>query len=189
MAMMEAVLFKVFLDSKKAYDALALDWDICLDILAAYGVGPRMLRLLQTYWEWPTMVARASIHYGLPLKGYRGVTQGYPPPPTIFSVVVEAVIRHWVAVVAATEEGMEGLGLLIWDLAEYFYANNGIVASNQPERLQREFEVLTGLLDRVGLRKNTRKTVSMDCQPCHALGRILVEEYERRTTGTRPNFW
>ena len=48
-AMREAVLFDVFLDLQKAYDTM--DWDRCLEIIAAYGVGPRALRLLQTYWD------------------------------------------------------------------------------------------------------------------------------------------
>ena len=74
---------------------------------------------------------------------------------------VDAVIYHWEMVSVATEEGREGLGLLIQDLAEYFYANDGIIASTQPERLQRLFGILTGLFNRVGLKKNTQKTVSM----------------------------
>ena len=35
-------------------------------------------------------------------------------------------------------------------------------------------DVLRGLLDRVGLWTNMRKTVSMDWQPCFVLGSILV---------------
>ena len=45
--MREAVLFKVFLDLQKSYDTL--DWDRCLEIIAAYGVIPRTLRILRTY--------------------------------------------------------------------------------------------------------------------------------------------
>ena len=37
----EAVLFEVFLDIKRAYDAL--DPDMCLEILAVYRVGPRTI--------------------------------------------------------------------------------------------------------------------------------------------------
>ena len=52
------VLFEVFLDLQKEYGALY--WDICLDILVAYRVGPSTIQLLQTYWDRLTMVSRAG---------------------------------------------------------------------------------------------------------------------------------
>ena len=58
MAMRETVLFDIILDLQKAYGAL--DWNKCLGIIAAYGVDPRAIRLLQTYLGHLTMVARAS---------------------------------------------------------------------------------------------------------------------------------
>ena len=64
----------------------------------------------------------------------------------------------------------------------------GLVASTQPESLQRAFDVLTGLFDRVGLRTNTNKTVSMACQPFHATGRVAPVAYGQWTTGTGPIF-
>ena len=48
-AMEEAVLFEVFLDLQKAYDCL--DRERSLDLLTAYGVGPRTFRLLRMYWD------------------------------------------------------------------------------------------------------------------------------------------
>ena len=104
-------------------------------------------------------------------------------------MVVDAVISHWVTVVAPTKEEIEGLGLSIQDLAAYFYADDGLVASTQPERLQREFDVLTGLFDQVGLRTNTRKTVIIACQPCHMPGSILVVVYVRLRRRTGLTFW
>ena len=53
----------------------------------------------------------------------------------------------------------------IQDLAAYFYANNGLDALTQTERLNRVFDALMGLFDRVSVRKNTQKMVSMACQP------------------------
>ena len=112
--MREAVLFKVFLDLRKAY--AALDQERALDIITAYGVGPRTVRILRTYWDRLTMVAKAGGYFGRPFKGYQGVTQGETLSPTIFNVVVDAVIRHWVMVVTPTEAGTGGLGLTIIDL-------------------------------------------------------------------------
>ena len=42
-------------------------------------------------------------YYGSPFKGYRGVTQGYPLSPTIFDMLKDAVIRHWVILVEGEE--------------------------------------------------------------------------------------
>ena len=92
-AMREEVLYVIFMDLTKAYDAL--DRSRCLGILEGYGVGPGARRLLQNYWCRLTMAARAGGYYRKAFKGARGVTQGDPLPPTIFNVVVDAVVRHW----------------------------------------------------------------------------------------------
>ena len=52
------VLYVIFLDLHKAYDAL--DRSRCLEILEGYDVGPRARRILQIYWRRLTMVARAG---------------------------------------------------------------------------------------------------------------------------------
>ena len=57
-AMREEVLYVIFLDLTKAYEAL--DRSRCLEILEGYGVGPNAGRLLNTYWRRLTMVARAG---------------------------------------------------------------------------------------------------------------------------------
>ena len=121
----------------------------------------------------------------------QGVLRGHagrPLSPTIFNVVVYAVILHWVTVVTPTEAGTGGLGLAISDLVEYFYSNNNLVASTQSERLHKEFDVFTGLLYRVGLRTNTENTVGMVCQPFHAPWGVLEEAYVQRVTGKGPTF-
>ena len=52
-----------------------------------------------------------------------------PPVP----VVVDAMIRHWVMLVAPTKPGAEGLGETIQELVAFFYADDGLVASPQIE--------------------------------------------------------
>ena len=37
-------------------------------------------------------------------KGARGVTQGYPLYPTMFNMVVDVVVKHWVTVLIAVAE-------------------------------------------------------------------------------------
>ena len=96
--MREAVLHAIFLDLHKAYDALYRSR--CLDILEGYGVGPRDLPLLHRYWEQLQVVAREVGYYVEPFHGDRDVTQGEPLSPTIFNMVVGAVVRHWDSLVA-----------------------------------------------------------------------------------------
>ena len=93
-ALREEVLYAIFLDLTKAYDAF--ERSRCLEILEGYGVGQNTRILLTNYWRRLTMVSRAGGYYGTAFKGDRGVTQGDPLSPTIFNVVVDAVVRHLV---------------------------------------------------------------------------------------------
>ena len=109
-ALKDEVLYVIFLDLHKAYDALYRSR--CLEILEGYGIGPRARKLLQTYGHRLTMVARAGGYYGTAFWGEIGVTQGDPLSPTIFNVVVDAVVRHWVQGVVEESEARGELGQL-----------------------------------------------------------------------------
>ena len=84
-------LYGIFLDLRKAYDAM--DRSRCLLILKDCGVGFKTLRLIQRFWDQGILICRASGCYGEPFKAKRGVTQGGPVSPTIFNLMVDAVIR------------------------------------------------------------------------------------------------
>ena len=102
-ALREEVPYMIFLDLHKSYDAL--DRSRCLDILEGYGVPPRSRQLIQTYWRRLTMVVRAGGYYGTEFQVARGATQGDTLFPTIFNVVVDAVVHNWVkGVIAGAEE-------------------------------------------------------------------------------------
>ena len=51
------------------------------------------------------MVARARGYYRSPFRGERGFTPGDPLLPTIFNVVVDAVVCHWGSLVVEREGG------------------------------------------------------------------------------------
>ena len=99
--------------------------------------------------------------------------QGDPLSPTIFNVVVGALVRHWESLVAEqvggdrsdnnndvaqpsgktirarddgqwrAEEGNVRLKLKV----AFFYADEGLVASTDPRWLQYAFNMLTGLFE------------------------------------------
>ena len=78
-------LFRVFIDLKKAYDAM--DRERCIEILVGCGVGPNLIRLLIFFWENAELVCRAGGYYDK--KGFRskmGVMQR-GPFPHIFSML------------------------------------------------------------------------------------------------------
>ena len=50
------------------------------------------------------MVARIGGYYGTGFKGARGVTQGDSLSPTIFNVLVDAVVCQWVTLAVEDAE-------------------------------------------------------------------------------------
>ena len=105
-ALREEVLYVVFLDLHKSYEA----WDRsrCLEILEVYGMGPQARRILQTYWRRLKVVTRAGGYYGTYFQGARGVTQDDLLFPNIFNVVMDALVRHWVTGVISDAEERRG---------------------------------------------------------------------------------
>ena len=73
-AIREMVIHEILLNLSKAYDYL--NRDRCIDILVGYGLGPRTLRILRTYWVRIQMAAKAGSHYGPTFQSHHGVTQG-----------------------------------------------------------------------------------------------------------------
>ena len=124
-AMREEVLYVILLDLTKAYDAL--DRSRCLEILEGYDFGPNARSLLKTYWRRLTMLARAGGYYGKAFKGERGVTQGDLLSPTIFNVVVDAVIRHWVNGLVDKAEEKGETGREVRHQLAVFYVDDGMV--------------------------------------------------------------
>ena len=134
------------------------------------------------------MVARAGGYYGAAFKGSLVVTQGDPLSPTIFNVVVNVVLSHWVTVMVEGTEERGELGKEGRHNNALFYADDGMVASSDPQWIQGAFSTLVGLFGRVGLRNNFGKTVGMVCPPCQVAGTQLEAAYGRRMTVEGPSY-
>ena len=72
----------------------------CLEILGWYGVGVWSHRILCNYWDRMTMVDRAGGYYREAFKSFKEVTQWGSLSPTIFNVIMDAVVFHWVLLMA-----------------------------------------------------------------------------------------
>ena len=128
---------------------------------------------LRTYWRFLIIVTKAGGYYGPPFRDYCGLIQGYPLSLTIFNAAVEAIIQHWLIVVASTEVGAKILGMPVQYLVAYFYTDDGLLVFTYPDRLKIFFDVLIELFNRVGLQKNVQTKVIMAYHPCHTPGGML----------------
>ena len=111
------------------------------------------------------------------------MTQGDPLPPTIFNVVVDVLFCHWVTLSVEEAEKRGERGKEVRHQASLFYTDEGMVASSDPRWLHWAFHDLVGLFERVGIRTNVGKTVSMTCRPCPASGNQSAVAYGRKMTG------
>ena len=176
----------ILLDLYKDYNTL--DMSRCLDVLEGYGMGTRALRLLRRYWERLKMVVRTGGYYEEPFHGGREMsprgTHCCPPSSMWLWTRWFATGNTWWRngrggdTIDDNRDAEQTAGRTIQDLdngrqrdeegnqrltvkAELFYTNNGMVAYTDPDWLQLEFDMMTGLFDRVGLRKNVRKNVGI----------------------------
>ncbi len=103
-----------------------------MEILKAYGVGPNLVRLQNSFWENAKLVCCTGGCYGSPFATQRGVTQGSPLSLLMFNVCVDAVVKEWLHQAIGDDAAREGIGddVVKWLVA--FYIDNGLVASRDP---------------------------------------------------------
>ena len=70
----------------------------------------------------------------------------------------------------------------------FFYADDGLVAYTDPGWLQSEFDTLTRIFDRVGMRKNVHKTMGMVCKPFRTAKVRADKAHTRKMTGGGTEF-
>ena len=134
------------------------------------------------------MAERTGGYYGAAFKGDEGLTQGEPLSTTIFNVVVDAVVQHWVAVMVEGAEDQVERGEEVRNQNALFYVDDGMIASSDPQWIHGAFITLFGLFDRLGLQNNVGKTVSMVFGPCQAEGTQSEAAYGQRMTGEGPSY-
>jgi len=164
-------LYHVYLDFSKAYDSI--DRASTLRILEDYGVGPRILRLLEHFWGRHVIIPRQHAFFGDPFPARRGLTTGDIPAPVIFNIVIDAVLRRWYA--ETTAQGMA--------TRAQFYADDGSLRDHNPNHLQAALANMEALFLRVGLKINGKKTKVLTVLPTEPTITISTAAYKRRMEG------
>lgn len=129
-----------------------------LHLLEGYGLGPRMRRLIDGFWDHARLVFHAQGNYGTPFRAHRGVTQGGEVSPTLSNLLANAVVREWLQTLYGAEVSREWAARVRRELFAIFYVNNALVASRDLATLQRALNIPVALFERVGLRSNMKKT-------------------------------
>ena len=79
---------------------------------------------------WLERVEGGVLLGGIPR--FQGVTQGGPLSPIILNVVVDAVVWHWISLVAGGAGGKDGWGREGIHRDVFFYVDDGLFASTEP---------------------------------------------------------
>lgn len=130
--------YTVFLDLRKAFDTV--DRSRSLDILEAYGVGPTMLVLIRNYWKHQQCVARQKKFFGPAFQPGQRVTQGGIISGTLFNVLVDTVVWHWLKVCSdePDNDACTELVMRVTDTLRHFlaYVDDTSLGSEDPIWLQ-----------------------------------------------------
>ena len=157
-----------------------------MEVLCEYGLGPRLQRLIQRYWDRQRVVKKAGNYYGRPFSTWRGVTQGYPVSPTLFNIIVVAVVRTTLQEICGPKEAQHVFG---WSAGEHniwFYAYDRKITGRDPFWFQAALTTMVRMFERVELQTNLNKTKAMICMTGFIWRQQVAEMYNRRATGEGP---
>ena len=118
------------------------------------------------------MVTNSGKYYGQPFSMGRGVTQGDPVSPTIFNIIVDAVVRETIQEICGPQEDQHGFG---WSAGEHnicFYADDGRISGQYPIWVQAALRKIVRIFVRFGLQINLNNTKAEICTPGVHLGTI-----------------
>ena len=160
----------IFLDLKKAYDTL--DRERTMAILKGYGVRDNIQNFIRKIWNEDMIVPKQAGFFGKPFRATRGVRQGDIMSPTIFNIVVDAVVNEWLE--KDEKQKVEAI----------FFADDGLLISDDPNAAQEALSIMTENFARVGLKMNALKTEAMTIKGGKVYEAISDEAYKRRKTGT-----
>ena len=124
-------LFQVFIDVRNSYKYFGRGRR--MKIIRGYGMGPKLQRRLQRYWDEQKVLPKEGKFFGRPFHTQRGVTQVDLVSLPIFNIVVATVVRVVLLEVCGPKKGRHGFG---WSKGEHnicVYEDSGVHSGVQPD--------------------------------------------------------
>ena len=110
-------------------------------------MGPNVLGLLKFYWDNQHCVAKCGKYHRNTFVSYCCATQGGVVSPSLFNVLVDAVVRKWwvdaIDDMTIANTGLQGNN--IGRLSSLFYADDGAIGSKDHKWLQNSTQHLCNL--------------------------------------------
>ena len=136
-----------------------------MEILRVYGGGPNLQRLLQRFWNKQVVFFKARKFSEWPFGTERGVTKGDPVSPTIFNILMVAVVRAVMLEVCGPQESHQGL---VWAVSEHnivLYVDDGCIVGSNPIWVNMTLTEVVRMFNRVVLLTNLDNTKEIMCTP------------------------
>jgi retron-type reverse transcriptase len=134
-------------------------------------VGPSICKIIEKIWKNDKLIPKQNKLFGKPIFATRGVRQGDIMSPTLFNIMIDAVIRNYEARARINDK-----------TTIQFYADNGFIGSVDYTVAQYTLNVLGQSFQSFGLNINVDKTKSMTMVGCWAIHRMLDNAYSRMIT-------
>ena len=116
------------------------------------------------------------------------MTYVYLGPPTLFNIILDAVVRATLQEICGPQEAQHGFG---WSEGEHsicFYADGGRISGRDLIWVQTALTTMVRMFERVGFQTNLNKTKAMICTPGFIWGQQGAESYKRKATREGPTF-
>ena len=131
-------------------------------VLKGYGLGTKQSRILRRFCHTRQWYQRWD---GTDVDRSRQVDTRWHSTPTIFTIIVDAVIRAVLLQVFVPQESQHGIG---WDMVKksiFFYADYVQIADRNPIWVQKTLMALVCMFERVAYRQNQGRKIRRYAPP------------------------
>ena len=123
---------------------------------------------------WRCYGAKTTTIFGKPFVTERGVKQGDIVSPTIFNIIIDAVVRHTLHQIMENNDNQTAI---------QFYEDDGVLAGEDYEQIQQMLELLKENFLLFGLEISIEKTEMMAMHAKIKHKPISSEAYDRKING------